>query len=175
MKKIRLALALVLLLIALGSLGYSYIERWTFIESLYMTIITMSTVGFHEVRQLSIQGKIFTMCLIISSVGMFAYAITIIGNFLIEGQFSSMARRIKMEKKIELLKNHYLICGFGKVAQEVIKEFRKAKVSFVVISETFEKTPNTSLKMSCLWVLIQPLTKPYKKLMWLMPKVSFPA
>ena len=141
MEKLRLAIALVFLLVLVGSLGYVYIEGWDLLESLYMTIITISTVGFHEVRQLSAQGKIFTIFLIIGSVGIFAYAITIIGNFIVEGQFSFITRRIKMQKRISQLFNHYIICGAGKVAQEVIKEFKKTKVEFVVILGTLEKPP----------------------------------
>jgi len=146
MRRVRLAILLLFLLIILGSSGYVYIERWSLLESLYMTIITVSTVGFHEVKQLSAQGKIFTIFLIIGSVGIFAYAITIIGNFIIEGQFSFITRRIKMEKRIALLKDHYIVCGADKVAQEVIKEFKDAKVKFVVISEKQDENTENTLK-----------------------------
>ncbi|MBN2120893.1 MAG: potassium channel protein [Candidatus Omnitrophica bacterium] len=138
-KKVTLAILLVFLLIAVGTVGYVYIEGWSVLEGLYMTIITISTVGFHEVKQLSSQGKIFTIFLIIGSVGIFAYAVTVIINFIIEGQFSFITRRIKMQKRIELLKDHFIICGSGKVAQEVIKEFKKARVEFMVIAEAGSK------------------------------------
>lgn len=135
MKKIRLALLLLILLIILGTCGYVYLEKWGILDSLYMTVITISTVGFHEIHGLNPAGKIFTIFLIISSVGIFAYAVTIIGNFIIEGQFSSITRRKIMEKKIASLTNHYIICGADTVAKEVIKEFIRSKVKFILLSE----------------------------------------
>ncbi|RKY29110.1 MAG: potassium channel protein, partial [Candidatus Omnitrophota bacterium] len=120
MKKISLAFLLLLFLVSLGTFGYIYIEGFSFLESLYMTVITISTVGFQELRPLSWQGKLFTIFLIIGSVGIFAYAVTIIGNFLIEGHLTFISRRKKMQKQLEFLKKHYIICGINRVAKEAI-------------------------------------------------------
>ena len=139
MKKISLALLLLLFLVSLGTFGYIYIEGFSFLESLYMTIITISTVGFQELKPLSWQGKLFTIFLIIGSVGIFAYAVTIIGNFLIEGHLTFISRRKKMQKQLEFLKKHYIICGINRVAKEAIKEFKKAGVDFIVVAEKIEE------------------------------------
>lgn len=140
LKKLKLALLLLALLISVGTCGYVFIENWSFLESLYMAIITISTVGFQEIRELSPLGKIFTIFLIIGSVGMFAYVVTLIGNFIMEGQFSFITRRNKMEKTIAHLKNHYIICGAGRLAREAVKEFKKSKVEFVVVTDDEEKS-----------------------------------
>ncbi|HEC68819.1 MAG TPA: potassium channel protein [Candidatus Omnitrophica bacterium] len=139
MKKISLAFLLLLFLVSLGTFGYIYIEGFSFLESLYMTVITISTVGFQELRPLSWQGKLFTIFLIIGSVGIFAYAVTIIGNFLIEGHLTFISRRKKMQKQLEFLKKHYIICGINRVAKEAIKEFKKAGVDFIVVAERIEE------------------------------------
>ncbi len=139
LKKISVAVLLLILVIAGGTFGYVIIERWKLLESLYMTIITMSTVGFREAAPLSDAGKIFTIALIASSVGIFAYSVTAIGNFIIEGQFGFISRRRKMEKNISSLKNHYIICGCSKVAQEVITEFKKTNTQFVVVAKETEE------------------------------------
>ncbi|MFC1515101.1 potassium channel family protein [Candidatus Omnitrophota bacterium] len=133
--KVKLAVFLMLILVSVGTAGYVNIEAWSPLESLYMTIITMSTVGFKEVGELSPYGKLFTIFLIIGSVGTFAYAVTTIVTFIIEGQFGFITRRITMEKKIAALKDHFIICGTSTVAQEVIKEFQTAKVAFLVIAQ----------------------------------------
>ncbi len=147
-KRISLAFLLLTVLVVSGTSGYMAIEGWSLVDALYMTIITISTVGFREVADLSVIGKLFTIALIISSVGIFAYAVTLIGNFIIEGQFNFIGRRRRMERKIASLKNHYLICGCGKIAEEVISEFRKSKLEFIVIdnnaSENLAKENDTT-------------------------------
>jgi voltage-gated potassium channel len=133
-KKISLAFLLLLILIVSGTSGYSFFEGWNLIDSLYMTIITISTVGFREVADLSPEGKLFTIGLIMSSVGIFAYVVTLIGNFIVEGQFDFIRRRRRMERKIASLNNHYIVCGCGKIAKEVISEFRQNRLEFIVIA-----------------------------------------
>lgn len=139
LKRISLAFLLLTLLLITGTSGYHLIEGWSLIDSLYMTIITASTVGFGEVGALSKTGKIFTIFLIVGSVGIFTFAVTVIVNFIIEGQFNFITRRKRMEKKIASLKNHYIICGGGKIAKEVISEFKKSKFNFVVVGNASEE------------------------------------
>ncbi|MBU0533784.1 MAG: potassium channel protein [Candidatus Omnitrophica bacterium] len=136
--KFKLAVLLLIIVIAGGIFGYMAIEDWTFLDALYMTIITVATVGFEEVHNLSTTGRIFTIGLIISSISILAYGITAISSFIIEGQFREIGRRRKMEAKIKKLKNHFIVCGEGKVCLQVVEELQRAKVSFVVIANNIQ-------------------------------------
>ena len=138
-QRVKLALALPVIIIFGGTAGYMSIEGWTFLDSLYMTVTTISTVGFREVGILSPLGKVFTMGLIISSIPMFAYCVAVISRFIImEGHFQKIGRKRKMETKIKKMKNHYIICGEGKVAEQVVEEFKGAKAPFIIITRDFE-------------------------------------
>ncbi len=134
LKKFKLALILILTIILTGTIGYTLIERWSILDALYMTIITISTVGFTEVRTLTFFGRIFTIFLIITSLSTVAFGISAISSFIIEGEFTHLRRRKKMEKNLTKISDHYIVCGFGQTAKQVIKEFKNAKVPFVIIS-----------------------------------------
>jgi len=132
-KKFKLAILLIVSVIIFGTIGYMVIEKGTLVESLYMTVITISTVGFKEVFSLSVAGRIFTIFLIFSSISILAFGINIINSFIIEGEFRDVSRRKKMEKKLKRLRDHYVLCGCGQTAQQIIKQFQDANVKFVVI------------------------------------------
>ena len=102
-------------------------------DSFYMTVITISTVGFTEVRELSDQGRLFTIVLIFSGIFIAAFAVTVVSSFVIEGEFTYLVRRRKMEKSIEKLKNHFIICGAGDTGNYIVREFEKRNVPYVVI------------------------------------------
>jgi voltage-gated potassium channel len=114
-------------------MGYTLIEGWTFLEAVYMLVITLFTVGFHEVRELSAAGRILTMLIIISGVGTAIYTVGQLGEMIVEGQIVGYRRRRRMEKKIKDMKDHYIICGFGRVGHQVAEEFATAKVPYVII------------------------------------------
>lgn len=145
MKKLFVVFLLLFTLVACGVLGFSVLEDLSPIDALYMTIITISTVGFDVVRPLTAKGKLFTILLILSSVGTFTYALTLIANFVIEGQFGSITRRIRMEKNITALTEHYIVCGYSRIASAVIKDLKKTNVPFVVIINKEESEDNPSL------------------------------
>lgn len=130
--------ALILGVITFGTLGYMIIEDLDFLNALYMTIITVATVGFREVKELSEAGKIFTIMLIFSGFGVFAYAMTTGAKILIEGEIKEVFKKRKMKKEIDALKNHYIVCGYGRMGKILCKEFKANKVDFVVI-EKFEE------------------------------------
>jgi len=136
-KRIRAALVIILSLILFGVLGYMIIEGDNILNALYMTIITISTVGFGEIHKLSIPGKIFTIFLIISSFGTFAYAITTIITYLVEGQLRHVIRgyKSKTRKKME---NHVIVCGFGRNGQQAVKELEAHNYQFVVIDQNHD-------------------------------------
>jgi len=140
--RLKLALTLLLFVLTIGVAGYVLIENWPVLDALYMTVITITTVGFREVKTLSSAGKIFTLCLIVGGVGTGIYALGIVIEFLVEGHLRGMVGERKMKKKIESLKGHYILCGFGRVGQEVAKELKKRKIQLVVI----ENNPETILK-----------------------------
>ncbi len=124
-----------LIIITTGLLGYTLIEGWSLLDSLYMLVITFSTVGFKEAHQLSDAGRILTMVLIISGVGAAVYAFGTFGEMIVEGQIFGYRRKMRMHKKIRDMKGHYIICGFGRVGHQIAKEFDLEKVPYVVIDE----------------------------------------
>jgi voltage-gated potassium channel len=137
--KVRLILVLLVGVIVCGTLGYSLIEGWPLLDSLYMTIITLSTVGFKEVQPLSVGGRIFTIIVVVFGVGGAAYTVSVIGRWLIEGELRQIFGRRKMEKKLKDLKDHYIVCGYGRVGAQVCKEFRSRKAPLVVIEKNPER------------------------------------
>ncbi len=132
-QKVIAVVVLLVLLISTGTAGYMFLENMSFVDGLYMTVITVSTVGFREVHELSVAGRFFTIILIISGLFIAAFAVTVVSSLVIEGEFSHILRRRKMENNIAKLKNHYIICGAGQTGQHVVNQFRKRGVPFVVI------------------------------------------
>ncbi|OGC22782.1 hypothetical protein A3J90_01745 [candidate division WOR-1 bacterium RIFOXYC2_FULL_37_10] len=126
---------MLLAIICGGVFGYVFIEKWPPLDALYMVVITLSTVGFREVHPLNQAGKILTMCMIVGGVGVMGYSISQIGQIIIEGEIIGYRRRRRMEKKIKEMKDHYIICGYGRVGHEVAKEFNNYKIPYVVIDE----------------------------------------
>ena len=125
--------------ILIGTLGYTMIEDWSLFDSFYMTIITIGTVGFREVAELSKSGRFFTIGLIIFGIGVGGYAVANLTSFIIEGQIRYLIRGRKMEKQIIKLKNHIIVCGYGKTGTEIISELKNSKQQFVVIEKDEHK------------------------------------
>ena len=118
-----------------GSFGYHLIEQMSVLDSLYMTVITVSTVGFHEVKALSDSGKIFTMFLV--TAGIMFYGVTVNGIFrvFLERSFTSVMTEIRMRNRIAKMKNHYIICGGGNTAATIAEELERAGKQFVMIEK----------------------------------------
>jgi voltage-gated potassium channel len=136
-KEVQKQLAFILFLIFLisleGIVGYMAIERWNFLDAFFMTIITLSTVGFHEVRELTSAGKIFTAVLIVTGMGVFWYAIGRLTSFLVEADIRGTFRRRRMEKKLKALHDHIIVCGFGRNGQEAAQFIRGSDEPCVII------------------------------------------
>ncbi len=122
-----------------GTLGYMLLEKWTPLDALYMTVITITTVGFQEVYPLSPLGKTFTMVLVGSSLFVVTYTVSYFVDTLAEGKWKEYLRRREMRMEIQNLKNHYIICGCGVVGKEVIEYFTRARAPFVVIEKDAQK------------------------------------
>lgn len=119
--------------ITFGVIGYVIIEGWGVFDSLYMTIITITTVGYHEVHDLSQPGRVFSMALMLSGVGTMFYMFGVGAKVVLEGELRDILGRKKLTKKIENLKNHYIICGFGRMGSIICNELSHNKAPFVVI------------------------------------------
>ena len=135
--RLRQFLSLALLVLATGVGGYM-LMGWSFREALYMTIITVTTVGYREVRPLSAVGEAFTMALILLGVGSAIYALTSFIQYVIEGHFDEGYRRRRMEQKIARLGDHYIVCGYGRVGRRVAEETHGAGRPVVVIDSDDE-------------------------------------
>ena len=126
------------LILSSGSAGYHIIERMSLLDSLYMTVITVSTVGFHEVKALSDAGKIFTMVLV--TAGIVFYGVTVNGIFRIflERSFTSVMTEIRMRNRVAKMKEHYIICGGGNTAATIAEELERAGRPFIIIEKGHE-------------------------------------
>jgi len=134
-RHLRFSVASLVSIIALGTIGYSLIEGWQPFDALYMTVITLATVGFKEVQPLSDEGKLFTIILIISGTGMIAYTLSCLLQFTLEGQLRTILGRKKLESRISKLSDHYIICGFGRIGHRICREFQSRPIPFVVVEK----------------------------------------
>ncbi|MFI5360631.1 MAG: potassium channel family protein [Elusimicrobiota bacterium] len=119
--------------LAVGTLGYKLIEGWSLFDALYMTVITVGTVGYGETHPLSTAGRAFTIFLILGGIGLFTYGFSTIAAVVIEGQLSEAIRRRRMEKKIQELSGHFVVCGAGHTGGVICAELRKTGRRFVVV------------------------------------------
>ncbi len=136
--RLILPIAMLVLTILFGTAGYMVIENFSFLEALYMTVITISTVGFTEVKPLSESGRIFTIFLILVNLGLFTYFVTLLTRFFSDGEFTKLYKQIKMENSIQQLKQHVIICGFGRNGKESAQILFNNKIPFVVLEEKNE-------------------------------------
>jgi len=127
---------LIIATMVIGILGYVLIERANFVDALYMTIITISTVGFSEVIPLSQGGKLFTIALIILGTGTLAYTASQFIDYVVAGELRNLFGRKKMEGKIDALEDHYILCGFGRMGRIIADLLSTNELPFVVIDPT---------------------------------------
>ncbi len=135
-------IVLLITVIAIGTIGYRLIEGWDYLDAMYMTVITLSTVGFGETAPLSAGGRIFTIALIIVGVSTVAYGLSTIGEYILNVRVGPRVRERRMMRTISKLENHYIICGFGRVGRSAFQSLKEAKRRVVIIerdSETAEE------------------------------------
>lgn len=135
LKRLYVAFLLLILVFLFGISGYMLIERWHFLDSLYMTVITIASVGYMEVNPLSMHGRVFTIFLIIFGAGVLMFGISTFTAFVVEGELNELLRRKKMEKQISKLKGHYIVCGVGRIGKHIINELYNTKREFVAIDK----------------------------------------
>jgi len=131
--RLRYLSLLVLGVIAGGTIGFSLIEHWNILDSLYMTVITISTVGFQEVHELSPTGRGFSIILIVVGVGATFYGLGVFFELLVEGQIRGLMGKRRMERSLRRMKDHYVVIGYGRVGRRVVDELRRRNKKLVVI------------------------------------------
>jgi voltage-gated potassium channel len=132
-RRITVIVILSILLTAFGTAGYMLVQDYSFIEALYMTILTLSTVGFTEVHPLDNSGRIFTMILILLGVSFVAFSLAYFSQILLDGNLLETYRRRRLKKKLDQLENHYIVCGYGEMGQIIVGELLKHKIPVVII------------------------------------------
>lgn len=128
-----LAGLLLTIVIAGGTIGYVLIERWSPWEALYMTVITITTVGYREMHPMSRAGEGFTMVLLFLGVGTALYTFTLIATTIVEGGLPARLQWRRRERMLETLKDHYIVCGYGRIGSTVASQFRREKVPYVIL------------------------------------------
>lgn len=141
-KHLKAAILLALTVLLIGTLGYMIIEGWTFIDALYMAVITVSSVGYKEVHDISYMGRIFTIFFVMSGVGVTLYVAGVIVQFMVEGRIRVIMGRRKLDRQINGLKDHYIICGYGRIGRVLCKNLiKRTPVEIVVIENNPDLVP----------------------------------
>jgi voltage-gated potassium channel len=130
---IRLALLLFTLVFGGGVVGYMVIEGWSFLDAFYMTVITVTTVGYKEVHPMSRMGELFTSLLLFLGVSAFFYAFTLAATIMIEGGLHKHLQRRRVAHMIDDLAQHFIVCGFGRIGAVIAEEFTQQQIPFVLI------------------------------------------
>jgi len=133
--KLYISLFLLTIVLAIGVVGFLFISNETLIDSLYMTIITMSTVGFGTLHELNQTEKLFTIVLIILSIGVYGYSVTALTEYLANDNFFQLLKYKKMQKTIQKLQNHTVVCGYGRNGRQAIVKLKKFNMPCVVIEK----------------------------------------
>lgn len=140
-RHLKFCILLLILVILLGVSGYMSIERWDFLDALYMAVTTLTTVGYNEVHELTNPGRIFTIFFIIIGVVYFLYIAGAVVQFMVEGQIRTILGRRSLDKKIDRLKNHYVVCGYGRIGKTLCTMLKRKAVDLVVIEKDKDLIP----------------------------------
>lgn len=136
---VRLAMAMALIVIACGTAGYVLIEGWNAWDAFYMTVMTVTTVGYREVHPLSRPGQAFTMVVMVLGVGTLFYTASLVMALLVEGELHHRWQRRRLDRMIDNLSNHFIVCGFGRMGSIIAEEFHRQHVPFVIVDRDGER------------------------------------
>ncbi len=150
--RIYVALLLLFTLIGIGTLGYVLISDFSFINALYMTVITISTVGFKEAKPLDLYSKIFTIFLIFTSVGIYGYVISVITEYISNNNLIQDLKFKKVQRKINKLKGHTIVCGYGRNGKQAIARLKSHNKACVIIENSLELIKDIELHDDLLFV-----------------------
>ncbi|HYI45641.1 MAG TPA: potassium channel protein [Actinomycetota bacterium] len=142
--RIRLLAGASVLVVVLGVAAFVFIEGWSFLDALYMTITTLATTGFGEVRPLDVSGRVLTLALIVAGIGLIVTSGAVFAQVIQEGVIGERGRRKRMQRRIEALKDHFIICAYGRVGRTVAREFEAEGIPFVVIDRLIDLEPEMS-------------------------------
>ncbi|MCF8298787.1 MAG: potassium channel protein [Saprospiraceae bacterium] len=148
---LRYAILLMIIILVVGILGYMIIEKDSFFDALYMTIITVSTVGFREIHEFSDGGRVFTIFLITTSWFTLAYAISIITKYFVEGQIHQVFRKYRNNIEMKRKDNHVIVVGYGRNGQQAVKGLLAHKQPFVIIETNHEIITNNQTNDINFW------------------------
>ncbi len=137
-RKILLWTSILLGILLLGSLGFVWIEGWSFFDGLYMTVTTLTTVGYGEVHPLGRAGKIYNMGLILAGMGVMLYIVGSLARVLIEGEIREVLGKRKLLTRIKKLHDHYIICGFGRIGEIIARQLQERGIPLVVVENNPE-------------------------------------
>ncbi|MEH0022934.1 MAG: potassium channel protein [Desulfobacter sp.] len=138
--KMEMAVVIAVLIFFGGTFGYMIIEEWNLLDSAYMTAITLSTVGFLEVHEQTSAGRIFTILLIFTGVGYFLYLGGVVIGSVVEGEIKTLLGRQRLDNKIKKLKNHYIVCGYGRIGRVLCNFIREDTPDIVVVEKNEDLT-----------------------------------
>lgn len=139
LRKILFWGASLLTIMALGSLGYMVLEGWDFFDSLYMTVITLTTVGFGEVHPLSRVGRAYTLVILLAGMGVMLYIVTSLAKVVVEGEIKAALGKRKLLKRIKKMHGHYIICGFGRIGEIIARQLSQRGIPLVVVENNSEQ------------------------------------
>jgi voltage-gated potassium channel len=137
--RLKISLILLFTVIFAGTIGYSVFEDMPVFDAFYMTVITISTVGFSEIKPLSQVGRLITVIIIVSGISVLTYTLGQVARIFVEGELQSILGRRKLEKQISELNDHYIICGSGRIGTIISRELSNENMPFVVIEQDSEK------------------------------------
>jgi voltage-gated potassium channel len=135
---LKIALIFIVILIAIGTVGFHLIEGWDVLESFYTTVMTLTTIGYGDFAPKTHGGMLFTVTLVVSGVGTMLYTVGLVAQTMVEGRLMNLMGRGRMEKTIEKMSNHYIICGCGRIGMLIARELHAEKVPFVVMDNNAE-------------------------------------
>jgi voltage-gated potassium channel len=133
--KLAKAIIAIALVLSIGTLGYRFIEGWSWLDGFYMTVITITTIGFKEVHPLNVYGELFTLFIIFTGIGVVGYVVVTGTRMVIEGEINKFFTRRRSMKAIQKLQDHFIICGFGRMGSFICDQLYARGIPFVVVEQ----------------------------------------